>query len=272
MINKKCPCGSGKKFAACCANKKPRSHSVTIRPGTLVDSLHFNGETGEIRLFYKGERVTPEHATTQISYQRDAKPPKILTKTDTALTKIRASPNASLCGYDKIFSVDTNTKYIDDLGMNLSITGIVSGHIYESYLEDSIRVDYGIVGAIEFWGIKSSHERIGWKKTIQEIQSNKEFPLLSKIGLIVDSYIDEIPSINQRTLPVFEDFYLPNKFHLMYANSDKGSESILNKMIAAADKHAANIMDRVIKNRPTGGVIKSSEGHYEYIRYWDEKN
>lgn len=266
---KKCPCGNGKKSTHCCTNKKPRSHTVTIKPGTFVDQLAINKETGEVKLYYKGERVTPESATTETTYPRQ-KGPKVLSKTDTLLTKIRAVPDASLCGHEKIFAVDTNTKYLGDLSMSLSVTGIVCGTVYESYLENMIRVDFGIVGAIEFWGKKTSHERIGWKEAIQGIQNNKSFPSLSKVGIIVDSYLDEISSINNRTLPILDGDYLPEKFHLMYANSDKNNDSIMNKMIATADKHATVVMDRIIKNRPIGNMMKSTNEHYEYIRYWKE--
>lgn len=267
--NKKCRCGSGKKSKNCCANKKVRSHVVTIKPGALVDQLAINSLTGEIRLFYKGVAVTPECATSAITYPRE-KSPKIISKTDASLTNIRPIPDAILSNYDRIFAIDTNRKYIPDVEMYLSVTGIVAGKSHQSYFRNEASISYGVIHAIEFWDKNETlkFERIGWYETIKRIQKAKEITEAHKIGIIVDSYLDDLPNINNRTQPIINDFYLPHNFHLMYANSDKKNSSIMNKMIAASDKHATEIMNNIIQKWPIGNMIEPSGEPYKYIRHW----
>ena len=58
------------------------------------------------------------------------------------------------------------------------------------------------------------------------------------MAVIVDSDLQNISFFNDRTKPIYEDYYLPENFSFFYASSDTGSENLQNKLIKICDKEA----------------------------------
>jgi len=77
-------------------------------------------------------------------------------------------------------------------------------------------------------------ENCNWKRLIEYIMQHKKYNDNSRIALIVDSDLDNIPDYNKRNKPIYEDFMLPNNFTLIYATSDK-KDSFFNHMIILCD-------------------------------------
>jgi len=70
-----------------------------------------------------------------------------------------------------------------------------------------------------------------------------------RIALITDTEYSLIKEINARRHPLFEGFYLPEKFELIYATSDAGvTEYLPNKMMRECDGVAKRSLEHALKS------------------------
>jgi len=93
-------------------------------------------------------------------------------------------------------------------------------------------------------------EKIGWHLALSGVDPNY-FHSLKKLGIVVDSALQEHQDINARKVGYYEDHYLPAFASLIYA-SDASADSLPNKMIklcnAQATKILANLTPEAIKS------------------------
>lgn len=75
----------------------------------------------------------------------------------------------------------------------------------------------------------------------------KESQDTPKIAVVIDSDLENIPSYNARTNPIFNNYVLPEKYYIFYASSDRGN-FLQNKMIRVCDKVAQNALKEYKKN------------------------
>lgn len=66
------------------------------------------------------------------------------------------------------------------------------------------------------------------------------------IAVIIDSELGNIPSFNNRTLPIFNNYYLPENIDILYA-SDKGRH-LQNKLLKKCDKEAKKALKEYKKH------------------------
>jgi len=59
----------------------------------------------------------------------------------------------------------------------------------------------------------------------------------------VDSDLSNIPAYNARWTPLYGDFFLPERFQLIYASSDAGRGYLANKLIQMADRAAYQLLE-----------------------------
>ncbi len=73
--NKRCDCGSGKKFKKCCMNKKPRTTQITVEfsEPTTINKVIVNAVTGELNAFFNGEQVISKAAKIDVGYEKPRK-------------------------------------------------------------------------------------------------------------------------------------------------------------------------------------------------------
>ena len=89
---------------------------------------------------------------------------------------------------------------------------------------------------IELMEVRIKPENFGWVLLIEYIQSKSRYQRFEKVGIIVDSDLGNLKSYNSRDKAIFESFYLPEKYQLIYASSDAGKDLFANQMLKYADK------------------------------------
>lgn len=207
---------------------------------------------GEIKLSYNPitdsvDFITPVKNTyNEVSYER-VKNAKVLNRTPLRPTKLKFNADCALEDFDLIVAVDTNSRIIG--GRNLSVAGIVLGYWATDIRTQSRMISYQVPFCIEFVDLIEPRERIGWTMAVTELVSRRYFSYGTKIALIVDAYLDEIPSMNAREIPIQKNFFLPEGVTLLYASSDVGAEYGANKMIQQADRISKQVLDYMSNGR-----------------------
>ncbi|MFV1942878.1 hypothetical protein VPH49_18860 [Pseudomonas luteola] len=202
-----------------------------------------------------------ENGYHEASYER-AKGPKILNRTPIESQQLTLDPNSSLESFDLIVAIDTNTNTIDE--REISATGVILANWVDDLTTESKSLCYKTLFCLEFTELSEPREKIGWIMALSELLKNNYLPKNRKIGVIVDSYLGEIPAINARVEPVYENIFLPSNITLLYASSDVGLEYTANKLIKYADQSAklvleyiksgrASINEKVVSGRPFKG-------------------
>lgn len=85
--------------------------------------------------------------------------------------------------------------------------------------------------------------------------------------MIVDSYLGNLKSFNSRTNPIFEDFYLPQKYQLIYASSDTGKDLFTNFTLKQADKASTKCLKSLIDGNIPMNPKRVRSSFYSGIRY-----
>lgn len=97
-------------------------------------------------------------------------------------------------------------------------------------------------GAILFRNCPSElpSEKFGWMTVMQNINRD---PLnkIKKYAMITDHDLDRHTSYNNKQMPIFRDFYLPDNFILMYGR-DGPQQNLLNYLIKQCHKKSADVL------------------------------
>jgi len=233
--------------------KKPRS---TIIAGTTPT------ETTEIA-------VSVDPSTGQISFGLDMintrvetyyerrKGPKLLHHIPLDPGLLTVDPNDGLAtNFDIVFAIDTNTRNFK--GFRFSVTGVIQAR---HTVDPATRLSaffFHTPFLLEFMQVTSKPEQLGWLVAINNIRSDSQYDSFSRIGLIVDSDLQNLRKYNDRELPIFENSFLPDRITLVYASADAGNEYFANRFIRAADQAASQTLNLLER-----GVIPINEKRVE---------
>ena len=239
--NQLCPCGSGKKYKKCCLNKsKERQNCLIVDFGkpTKVDGVGITKD-GHVDFIQDGHRLKVEGSYYHSFYDR-TKSPKILNRIDLKSNEINT--NTIFSNYDRIFTIDTNSKKIND--QNISASGIVLCKVTPA--QGGALALFAPVQCLEFRNIDSNQERVAWKHLFELMVSHPLYTELTSIAVVVDAHLGEIPAYNLRKKPIIGDYFLPSKIELIYASSDVGKEYLPNRLISMADKTATELLNHIL--------------------------
>lgn len=262
---KKCTCRSGKKYAKCCALKKPRECRIMFKvpKKTTVDGVIL-GACGKIILTSQGKPVELSDAAVEISYRRDKKR-KVVFRATTDIKEPSIDPNLPLSQYHGIYAVDTNTKIIR--GIRISVTCVLA--LQRERTELGLNTISIPMAAIELHNVIGDPERAAWLLVCERLLDNPSFTDNLQIAMIVDSSLGCLDDINKRHMPVFKEKFLPDGFTLFYASSDSTKDSIGNSMIAKCDKHASHILREIENNFHERNLHKADlKDCWSHIRNW----
>ncbi len=249
--------------------KKKRSAHTVIEFDIPVQADSFRYKDGIIEVMYEGEVVTPDRGQVRISYDRP-KGSKLLNATPIEET-VCLDPNLQLTEYYQIVAVDTNTKRLGDT--TISMAGVFLG-VANKIAGDKINFTIQPCVLYEYRGLSPENaERYVWRKLLHEL-TNEEKLTDKKIGVVIDSSLSDLRAINERTLPVYEDYYLPDGYNLIYASSDAGMEYAVNKMIRQCDKIANQKIDVVLKNEAyrDGTHLEQDEWGNQFTTWYFQLN
>jgi len=216
--------------------KKPRTEHLYGVTNGVVSRLELTVDTGtgEVSL-----GPTVMNTYSEVSYER-AKGPKVLSRVPQPTEFLTFSTDAAMAkNYDFICAVDTNTREIGR--KTLSVTGIVTVTNSRAPDPEDTRGfwKFDVPFALVVSQPKASAEHLGWLGAAQYLHVNGYIRAGMRVGVIVDSDLGTISAFNQRKKPVIGPFYLPEGVQLIYATSDAGKESVVNKALATADSIAS---------------------------------
>lgn len=241
LRNRVCHCGSGRKYKKCCFQKDavPRIFGSTFRVSedVFVTGLEVSID-GRLRLLSE-DRVIDLKDATAAEWRRKSGGELARVSEISIEGNELDSVEAVLRRYDFVFGIDTNQAIVRGVKYNIACltcaTRSVSADGYEGTIQS--------IQALDFCDVGVPAERVGWLFAIRVVMSGglKDH---HRVLVCTDHDVKAHIEINKRGQPIISDYMLPPNFHIMYAR-DRGS-SIPNKVVAAADKGAANIIKKLL--------------------------
>jgi hypothetical protein len=168
-------------------------------------------------------------------YERESKSDKVL-YTQPSLDKSIDNINSELIKYDVILVIDTSYDYFNNF--KIAFTSIL---ICTKLPTKDGSILYEQISEILEWDATSvdKPENLMYAQVIENIRIHNlkanQFPIMA---VIVDSDLENITFFNDRTKPIYADYFLPESFTLFYASSDAGSEYLPNKLMKMCDNEA----------------------------------
>jgi len=264
-----CPCGSGKKPKRCCGELKDRTYSIQMDPANFL-SHGLNVSLSDMSVERViGNKKLPLYGASTItqSYGRSKGPKDLVVAPIT--TNHSTDPNTIFLDYDHIYAIDTNTKEFNN--SDISISAVMRAYLSKKDGK-KVWINYEPVTFLEFRKCEEPPENIGWMALCMAIEAQDAFKGL-RIGIIVDSMKGSLKDFNSRKLPICDDYYLPEKFQLIYASADSGNE-IANKLIKRCDKQSSNLLKWILDNDFSEGLQPSSDYPCSLFRQlepsWDD--
>lgn len=224
--------------------KKNQPHQKT-RTTVLGASFTAKGEKAKVSLDKNGylQVVGTDGSKWPITLQtiKQAYPrtkgPKILFSASNEIVNLDL--NTSLAMFDKIYAVDTNTRFFNGDYYSVGVLTECTVLNKENFL-----AEYKIISIIQSTNNEKydNIEQYMWESSIKHLQTYP-FSNETKIALVVDSALDKIDQYNKRLLPIVNLFFLPKNFTLIYASADSGSENLANTLIKFCDKEASKYLN-----------------------------
>jgi hypothetical protein len=143
--------------------------------------------------------------------------------------------------FDLIIAVDTNTIVI--AGETVSVTGVVHCVVQGTSDPNAYNVDFSWHGAVLFRNCPNElpSEKFGWMIVIQRV-NHEPLNRLKRFAIVTDHDLDNHTSYNNKKLPIFREFYLPDNFVLIYGRGDGPNQSLLNYVVKQCDKRSTEVI------------------------------
>lgn len=168
------------------------------------------------------------------------------TRVITKATELKTGSNNVaewLKNFDVVYAADTNTKPIHNGKRNYSIGSVYKGEIRQTS-ENGGEICCKRYAAFAWvWSGDRKIENETWVRAMRKIQAEELDN--KRIGFVIDSDLGNYEAYNNRTMPLLNEFYLPENFTLLYASSDY-SDEWTNQMIKLCDKSASADLEKNI--------------------------
>lgn len=69
---------------------------------------------------------------------------------------------------------------------------------------------------------------------------------------MTDHSLGGLHTYNTRELPIYQNFFLPDNFMLIYASSDTGNDNILNTLLCECEKDSSGLFNQLEEK---GGIF-----------------
>jgi len=184
---------------------------------------------------------------TEVFYERENKPDKVLYSQPVSENQFITNIDAELARYDVVLVVDTSYELISTT--KIAFTSIM---LYYWLLVDDGECEHQCSSNLIEWDATSINkpENFMYAFAIEFVRDHfqelNENPI---IAVIIDSELGDIPSYNDRTKPIFNNYFLPEGYYIFYA-SDKGGY-LQNKLLKKCDKKAKKALEQYKKNTPS---------------------
>jgi hypothetical protein len=197
-------------------------------------------------------------------YERDSGKDKIVSQIPCEIDKGYLNQIKNLKNnIDFLFALDTNTFDMNGQRTSFSVCYFVP-HALSMYRND---IPFFPFSAFEVNEVRSkvNPECIGWHLLIDFIVNNQSYDLKQRIGIVVDSELGKLKSINSREAPYYDKYYLPENIQLLYA-SDKGKDCLINQMLSYCHKAAKKAEREYKKNEIKLNKRKNGDHNFRGFR------
>jgi hypothetical protein len=246
------------------SNQKPRSTTLFLDMGkpVVLNRIAF-GKNGHIMVESDvgQEQPTASHLIT--SYERP-KSPKLIHRLIVPPENLTLNPDFALTRYTWVLAVDTNKP--EASLPNVVFTGIAQAKIVPQS-DGSLELSRYRDTVVELHDLNCSAERFGWAFVCK---SSVDLPNDSLVAVIVDSDLEDIPSVNLREKPIINSYYLPDHFELLHA-TDKG-KYIANQLLRLCDRNTREVARHVVLTPEPSlpPLVKAHpEDPFTHIRVWE---
>lgn len=145
-----------------------------------------------------------------------------------------------------LIAMDTNTKEVAGVG-KIAATTAIQAHI--KIINEACHFQTGPVHKKITIDPPGNPEISGISTMMFDFLEENPHLRDKHIGIIMDTELELIKGMNQRTIPFFQDMLLPAKTSLFYATSDTGSvEFMANKLIRMCDKESTKFLGQFLSN------------------------
>lgn len=236
------------KTKKCCFDKKPRERIVLVGSSEPLHGVHYDKDKMKFMgLTLDGCLIEPEVTFTQTHYTGQSGKEKVVSRVQDKVISDEVNLMRYLSSsFDLIIAVDTNTKVIG--GEAVSVTGIVHCIVQKTPDPDRYYVVFPWNGAILFRNCPSEmpSEKFGWMTVIKKANSE---PLnkIKRFAIVTDHDLDNHIPYNNKQIPIFRDFYLPDNFILMYGRGDGPNQNLLNYVVKQCDKKSTELLKEIEK-------------------------
>jgi hypothetical protein len=207
-----------------------------------ISNIGVNDGRGLVFKDEEGNILVPSMAIVGDAYLRRTKP-KVLRQLSVEPTNILLNIRYLLRSHDATLAVDTS--YHDLGGCCLCVSASIL--ILYEIIEARRMADFHPQSSPVFVAPnRENPERFGWWDIIQRFSESPYHNPDKSYGLVVDSDLRDLPAINNRDVPIWDQHYLPSSFQLLYASADVGSENYINQAIGICDKLAKTTLHQVL--------------------------
>ncbi|MFA5275789.1 MAG: hypothetical protein WC417_02725 [Candidatus Omnitrophota bacterium] len=227
-------------------NKKCRKETITTTTIQNTTSISIDYDPSSNGFIFN--EADPSCTKHNISYDRASGKEKILSIIPThnksaSIDHLQALKNS----VDYLCAIDTNSRVINDTKVSISVIAQVPGILREH----KNAVPFYCLCAYLITDITNNinPETIGWHLFLSRKIIADHFINGRRLGLVVDSELDKLDSINSKAYPYYENYFLPNYVSLIYASTDSGNEHIANRLIAFCDSCAKRIFEHIENNQ-----------------------
>jgi hypothetical protein len=241
--------------------KKRTEHIYGTTPAGISElGISIDVHTGEIQ--FSQPMV---NTYSQVSYER-AKGPKVVSRIPQSSAGLNFDSSAALFGnFDFLCAVDTNTRHLH--GDRVSVVGVVT-----------FRQGVPPPGAVEYWHqdvpfcwefvnlTVDKPENFGWLAAWEELSHMGLITPETRVGMVVDSDLGNLPDFNLRTKPFFEKRLLPANLQLVYASADTGGESLINRVLRTADSVSSQVLDAIATGKVEPNSKRQRGPYFEGMR------
>lgn len=170
-------------------------------------------------------------------------------------------PDLALLGHRHVVVIDGNEREIS--GRRVTVVATIrarcepgSGYI-EHYVSD----------AFEFHELDLNADLVAIRIICSEFEKLRKSNESFEVAFVIDSDLGKFRDFRARTIPIYEDWFLPDWAHLVFA-SDAAADSLVNKLLRLAHSTSIEVLD-VIESRPLPPLAWHVSGpRTEYLRVW----
>lgn len=219
---------------------------------------------GKMELFgTDGGPIKPVSTILERSYPR-AKNDKVLSSIPLVGTEVVTDPDLALMGHSHIVFIDGNEREIS--GKRVTVVATIRVRC----VPGAEHIEHQIGAAFEFHELDRNADLVAIRLLCSVLEKQRATGDSFPVAFVIDSDLGKFRDFRARTLPLYEDWLLPEWAHLVFA-SDAAADSLVNRFLRLAHDTSIGLLN-VIESRPLDPLPMHFAGpRTEYFRVWTKQ-